>query len=272
MQGARIERVILRRQSLRYPLGPDFSARLEGQTVRSLSRRGKYLVASLSSGDALVMHLGMSGWFRVLQPVPAAREPARARSRTRLYYQRDHLEAHDHVVFEMSSGAAVVFNDPRRFGFMKVVSADALAADPALSALGPEPLDRQFTAEALAARLKTKRAAALKVALLDQRTVAGLGNIYACEALHRAHLSPTRKASTLVTRAGAPTPRARALVDAIKSTLRAAIANEHRANSVDRFLVYDREDRRCPRRGCAGTIKRRVQAGRSTFFCPVCQS
>lgn len=272
MERARIDRVIARRPALRYPLGDDFSARLEGQTVRSLSRRAKYLVAELSSGDALVMHLGMSGWFRVVRSARSSRErnPPRA-TRGRFYYDREDLEAHDHVVFEMSSGMAVVFNDPRRFGFMKVLSAEARAADTGLSVLGPEPLDRAFTADVLAARLKGKRAASLKTALLDQRVVAGLGNIYACEALHRARLSPSRKASTLVTRGGAPTPRARALVDAIKATLRDAIANRHRAGGADRFLVYDHEGQKCPRRGCAGIIKRRVQTGRSTFFCPVCQ-
>jgi formamidopyrimidine-DNA glycosylase len=257
MEGARIERVLLRRPNLRVPFGGDFTARLEGQTVRSLERRGKYLIAGLSSDERLVMHLGMSGWFQVSRPHVAGASLD--------------LNAHDHVVFEMSSGAAVIFNDPRRFGLMKIVSAQALDAGRAIAGLGPEPLARQFTADALASRLKLKRAAALKTALLDQRTVAGLGNIYVSEALHRARLSPTRKASTLVTRTGAPTPRARALVHAIKATIRSAIDNRHRADGEDRFLVYDREGRRCPRRGCTGRIRRRVQAGRSTFFCPVCQ-
>jgi formamidopyrimidine-DNA glycosylase len=257
MQGARIERVLVRRPTLRIPFGADFAARLEGQTVRSLDRRAKYLIAGLSSGERLVMHLGMSGWFQVSRPHAAG--------------SALDLDAHDHVVFEMSSGVAVIFNDPRRFGLMKIVTADALDADRAIGGLGPEPLGRQFTAEVLAARMKAKRAASLKTALLDQRTVAGLGNIYVSEALHRARLSPARKASTLVTRTGAPTPRAHLLVDAIKATIRSAIAHGNRAGAEDRFLVYDREGRRCPRRGCSGRIRRRVQAGRSTFFCPVCQ-
>jgi formamidopyrimidine-DNA glycosylase len=253
MEGARIERVLARRPDLRYPLGSDFVGRLEGQTVRALTRRAKYLVAELSSGESLVMHLGMSGWFRVVRA-------ARAR-----------LEVHDHVVFEMSSGAAVVFNDPRRFGFMKVMTADVRTADRALGTLGPEPLDRRFTADTLAWAVKRKKATSLKTALLDQRVVAGLGNIYVCEALHRARLSPRRKASTLFARSGGSTPGAVLLVDAIKATLKDAIANRHRAGGDDRFRVYDREGRRCPRRGCTGTIGRIVQAGRSTFFCPVCQ-
>ena len=270
MERERIERVLARRPTLRYPLGSDFVPRLEGQRVRAVSRRAKYLVVELSSGDALVMHLGMSGWFRVARP-RASRRSASASSSGGRYYDRTPLEAHDHVVFEMSSGADVIFNDPRRFGFMKVLTAESLAADPALSILGPEPLDRAFTAEVLASRLKGKKRATLKAALLDQRVVAGLGNIYVSEALHRAALSPTRRASTLTTRGGSPTPRAYALVDAIKTTLRDAISSRHRAGGADRFLVYDHEGRRCTRRGCQGTIKRRVQLGRSTFFCPVCQ-
>jgi formamidopyrimidine-DNA glycosylase len=264
MQGARIERVLARRPDLRYPLGNDFVARLEGQIVRALRRRAKYLVAELSSGETLVMHLGMSGWFRVLRQ-------GRAQSPARFYYERSRLAAHDHVVFEMSSGAAVVFNDPRRFGFMKLMAAGKLASDPGMSVLGPEPLERSFTAEALVKALAGKKKVSIKSALLDQRVVAGLGNIYVCEALHLARLSPKRRASTLITRSGAPAPAAALLVDAIKVTLKQAIANSHRVSSDDRFRVYDREGRRCPRRGCPGTIRRIVQSGRSTFFCPVCQ-
>jgi len=271
MEGARIDRLVLRRPDLRAPFGADFQARVEGQTVRLLSRRAKYLVAELSSGDTLVMHLGMSGWFRVVRPTASSRKKASDPRTDRLYHDHQQLDAHDHVVFEMSSGAVVVFNDPRRFGSMQVVTPEVMRTDAALGRLGPEPLNRAFTAAVLADRLKRKRAAAIKTALLDQRTVAGLGNIYACEALHRARMSPTRKASTLVTRGGAPTPRAQVLVDAIKATLRDAIANRHRAAGPDRFLVYDREGQRCPRRGCPGQIRRRTQAGRSTFFCPVCQ-
>jgi formamidopyrimidine-DNA glycosylase len=170
----------------------------------------------------------------------------------------------------MSSGVAVVFNDPRRFGFMNVMTAEERVADKALSALGPEPLDRRFTAIVLAHAIRGK-AAPLKSALLDQRVVAGLGNIYVCEALHRARLSPARRASTLTARSGSPTARAAALVTAIKDTLEDAIARSHRSGGADRFRVYDREGRRCPRRGCPGTIRRVVQAGRSTFFCGVCQ-
>jgi formamidopyrimidine-DNA glycosylase len=244
MVGARIERLLVRRPKLRYAFPPDFAPRVEGQTVRAIRRRAKYLLVELGSGDVLLMHLGMSGWFRVARGEPE-------------------LEKHDHVVFEMSSGQTVVFNDPRRFGFMQLV-----AGGPEL--LGPEPLDRAFDGATLA-RALARRKTTLKAALLDQRVVAGLGNIYVCEALHRAALSPKRKASTLATRAGRSTDTAEALVLSIKATLRDAIAHHHRVSGDDRFLVYDREGERCPRRGCRGTITRIVQAGRSTFYCPACQ-
>ncbi|HEY6359652.1 MAG TPA: bifunctional DNA-formamidopyrimidine glycosylase/DNA-(apurinic or apyrimidinic site) lyase [Vicinamibacterales bacterium] len=250
MEGMRIERVLARRSDLRYPLPPDFVARLEGQTVRALRRRAKYLLLDLSSGAVVLMHLGMSGSFRV---------------------RRSHaLTTHDHVVFEMSSGAAVVFNDPRRFGFMKIVGPDDVPGDPTLGKLGPEPLGRGFNALVLARALDGRKSS-LKAALSDQRVVAGLGNIYVCEALHRARLSPKRRASTLVTRSGTPRPGIHALVQAIGVVLKEAIARSHRVEGEDRFRIYDREGRRCPRRGCRGVIKRIVQTGRSTFFCPVCQ-
>lgn len=252
MEGRRLRRVLVRRPALRYPLGEDFVRRLDGQRVKAVERRAKYLTLALASGDTLVMHLGMSGWFRVET------------------HARD-LDVHDHVVFEMSSGGVVVFNDPRRFGFMKVLSPAALAADTALSALGPEPLDDTFTPDVLVARLRGKHAASIKTALLDQRVVAGVGNIYACEALHRARLSPRKRASALVTPGGAPRASAVALVAAIRAALGDAIARRNRPGASDRFLVYDREGERCRRRACTGIIRRVVQAGRSTFYCPACQ-
>ena len=170
----------------------------------------------------------------------------------------------------MSSGVTILFNDRRRFGLMTIIAADAAATDPALSALGPEPLDRSFDAVSLARALRGKKTT-LKAALSDQRVVAGLGNIYVCEALHRAGLSPKRRASTLATATGAPRPAATALTGAIQAVLREAIARKHRLQGNDRFRAYDREGQRCPKRGCPGTIKRIVQTGRSTFFCPICQ-
>ncbi len=252
MQGVRIDRVLMRRPDLRYPLPEDFVPRLQGQTVRAVRRRAKYLAAELSSGDLLLAHLGMSGSFRV-EPNPIVFLP------------------HDHVVFELASGSTVVFNDPRRFGSMRIVDRSRVSDDPILTSLGPEPLDRRFDGQALVRALGRRRTS-LKIALSDQRVVAGLGNIYVCEALHRARLSPRRQASTLMTRSGAARPQAHALVQAIKDVLSEAIARGDRAyRRSDRFRVYDREGLRCPRRGCGGVIRRIVQGGRSTFFCPVCQ-
>jgi formamidopyrimidine-DNA glycosylase len=153
---------------------------------------------------------------------------------------------------------------------MKVVHGEAAPRERALAALGPEPLEPAFTADVLAQALRNRKTS-LKAALSDQRVVAGLGNIYVCEALHRARLSPRRRASTLATRSGAPRAQAHTLVRAIRAALNDAIAHSHRVDGEDRFRVYDREGERCPRRGCAGIIRRIVQTGRSTFFCPVCQ-
>jgi formamidopyrimidine-DNA glycosylase len=254
MVGARFERVLARRPDLRYPLPAGFASRLEGQTVRAITRRAKYLLIELSSRNFLLMHLGMSGSFRVVRSGDDAAE----------------LATHDHVVFEMSSGTVVVFNDPRRFGFMKLLEPSDVSDAQALRALGPEPLTRTFNASVLAHALKRKKTS-LKAALSDQRVVSGLGNIYVCEALHRARLSPKRRASTLVTRSGVPRPEVARLVEAIRAVLKDAIAGARRPGNGDRFRVYDREGLRCVRRGCRGVIKRIVQAGRSTFFCPLCQ-
>jgi len=266
MEGARIDQVILRRADLRLPFSADFAERLEGQTVRAVRRRAKYLLIELASGDSLLMHLGMSGWLRVL----GMRGQRRVTYREYGDRESDILGKHDHVLFEMSTGATIVFTDPRRFGLMRLLTAEERTTDSAVGDLGPEPLDRGFSAEALAGALSGRKTP-LKVALLDQRIVAGLGNIYACEALHVARLSPKRRAGSIVSRTGQPRPETVALVKAIRSVLHDAIANQHRAGGEDRFRVYDHEGRRCSRRGCSGTIKRIVQAGRSTFYCPVCQ-
>lgn len=257
---ARFDDVLVGRPDLRIPFPQNFRARLAGQTVLALRRRAKYLVAPLSSSETLVMHLGMSGSFRV---DAGHDEQSTIRSDARL--------RHDHVVFHMSSGAIITFNDPRRFGFMDLFSPEQLATDPVFSTLGPEPLSAVFNADALARSCKGKKTS-LKAALLDQRVVAGLGNIYVSEALHVARLSPQRQASTIATAAGRPRESAHRLAAAIKQVLTEAI---NRLSAADyrssRFRVYDREGERCRHRGCGGTIKRRTQAGRSTFFCPVCQ-
>jgi formamidopyrimidine-DNA glycosylase len=219
-----------------------------------VDRRAKYLVAPISSGETLLMHLGMSGWFRV--------EPDDGASP---------LERHDHVVFHLASGARVIFNDPRRFGFVTLLTPAERERHPVLSRLGPEPLSPEFDAAALASACRGRNTS-LKAALLDQRVAAGLGNIYAVEALHLAGLSPLRRASTIATATGEPRSEAARLAAAIKRVLRRAIARTTVGRySRARFRVYDRQDEPCPRAGCAGVVRRRVQAGRSTFYCPVCQ-
>jgi formamidopyrimidine-DNA glycosylase len=275
MQGAHFAAVEARRHDLRWPLPRDFVARLEGQTVTGLGRRAKYLLADLSSGEVLLMHLGMSGSFRVAHE-GGERTPGN------YHHERTAHLTHDHVVFHMSNGARIAFNDPRRFGSMKLVPRAKLDEEPLLRALGPEPLGNAFDA-AMLTRACAGKKTSLKAALSDQRVVAGLGNIYVCEALFRARLSPRRRASTIGTRSGEPNDRAHALVAGIRDVLNDAIVaggsslRDHKRTDGElglfqhHFAVYDREAKRCPRRACGGTIKRIVQGGRSTFYCPVCQ-
>jgi len=277
MEGARFAKVEVHRGDLRWPLAKDFARRLEGKTIIGLGRRAKYLLADLSSGDVLIMHLGMSGSFHVFQESGG---PGKAPGN--YYHERAQHTAHDHIVFHMSSGAVVTFNDPRRFGSMKIVPRQELEAEPLLSRLGPEPLGNAFDAAALAGACRGKKTT-LKAALSDQRVVAGLGNIYVCEALYRARLSPKRSAATIATKSGAPNERAERLVEGIKAVLNEAIRDggsslrDHRLTDGElgmfqhHFRVYDREGQKCPTRGCGGTVKRIVQNGRSTFYCPACQ-
>jgi formamidopyrimidine-DNA glycosylase len=262
MTGARFDRILLNRADLRRPFPAGFARRLRRQRVRALTRRGKYLLAVLSSGDTLVIHLGMSGWLRA--------EPTAGLKRRR-HPDTDLDHRHDHVVFTMSSGMTVTFNDPRRFGVMDLVPASRLKRHEPLGRMGPEPLSRAFDARALASRCANRRVA-LKVALLDQRIVAGIGNIYASEALHLARLSPFRSAATLATAQGAACPGAERLAAAIKAVLKRAIRlTGSDRYGASRFRVYDREGQPCPTPGCRGQIARAWQAGRSTFYCPACQ-
>jgi formamidopyrimidine-DNA glycosylase len=275
MEGSKIVKAEARRKDLRFPFQKDFVARLEGQTVTGLGRRAKYLMADLASGDVLLMHLGMSGSFRVI-------EGEDAKTPGKFHYSRSEERAHDHVVFHMSSGAAVVFNDPRRFGYMKIIARKALDDEPLLQGLGPEPLGNEFDA-AMLARACAGKKTSLKAALLDQRVVAGLGNIYVCEALYRSHLSPRRLAATLATKKGEATDHAKRLVTAIHGVLNQAIKaggsslRDHRQTSGElgyfqhSFQVYDREGEKCQTAGCNGVVRRFTQNGRSTFWCPKCQ-
>jgi formamidopyrimidine-DNA glycosylase len=269
MEGARFTKVEVRHRGLRWPIAKDFEKRITGKTLEGLGRRAKYLLADLSSGDVLIMHLGMSGSFRVDDAKIA-----------KYHHEKSKDAKHDHVVFHMSNGATVTFNDSRRFGSMKLVARAKLGDEPLLRSIGPEPLGNEFDAGMLAASCAGKKTS-LKAALLDQRVVAGLGNIYVCEALFRARLSPKRQAATIADRNGKPDGRAVALVEAIKAVLHDAIKaggsslRDHRradgslGDFQHNFLVYDREGAPCP--GCKGKIKRIVQTGRSTFYCPSCQ-
>ena len=254
MRGSRFRRVIVNRPNLRIPFPHKFADRLRGKDVDAVERRGKYLTVRLSSGETLIMHLGMSGWFTVA--------PTGDRSRD--------ADPHDHVIFVMSSGHSIVFNDPRRFGFMDLARAGHFSDYPSLRVMGPEPLSPRFNADVLARACRGKRTS-LKVALLDQRIVAGLGNIYASEALHHAALSPLRRASTIATVTGKPRPETKRLVAGIKAVLNAAIRRRESPYGSARFRVYEREGEPCSRPSCRGTIKRITQAGRSTFYCTRCQ-
>ncbi len=254
MKGARFRRVIVNRPNLRIPFPARFIERLRGKTVAAVSRRGKYLIVELSSGETLIMHLGMSGWFYVASIGDRSRE----------------ADPHDHVAFVMSSGRTVLFNDPRRFGFMDLAEAGRLSEYPSLSAMGPEPLSKDFDAASLARACKGRKIS-LKVALLDQRVVGGLGNIYASEALHHARLSPTKKASTIATASGAPKESAVRLAASIKAVLASAIKRRESPDGSARFRVYERDGAACLRRGCGGTIRQFTQAARSTYYCPKCQ-
>ena len=262
--GARIARAEARRPNLRFPFPERFVARLEGARVRDLRRRAKYLLADLDSGETLAMHLGMSGSFRVEDhPVGA-------------FYHPRGAPAHDHVVFHFERGARVVYNDPRRFGFMDLIETAALDKHPLFAGIGMEPLGLEFTAAALGAALKNSRAP-LKAALLDQRRIAGLGNIYVSEALHGAKLSPMREAGSL--KRQETTRLARAIRQVLEAAIEAggSTLRDHRQTDgtlgyfQHRFAVYDREGAACGRARCGGVVTRAVQSGRSTFYCGACQ-
>ncbi|WP_127090799.1 bifunctional DNA-formamidopyrimidine glycosylase/DNA-(apurinic or apyrimidinic site) lyase [Aquabacter cavernae] len=275
LQGAVIESAEARRPDLRWPLPTDFADRLAGRRIEAVGRRAKYLLADLDGGEVLILHLGMSGSIRIEGAATAGRPGA-------FHHPRGAPGPHDHVVLNLAGGASVTFNDPRRFGAILLVPYDRLDSHPLLRDLGPEPLGNHFNATYLAGACAGRRIS-LKSALLDQKIVAGLGNIYVCEALNRARLSPRRLATTLATKAGGPTDRAERLVGAIRDVLRDAILaggsslRDHRRVNGElgyfqhAFRVYDREGKRCPTYRCKGTVQRIVQGARSTFFCSTCQ-
>jgi len=276
LTGAVFAHVEQRRDKLRFAMPENFAERLTGRRVESLGRRAKYLLARLEGGEVLAMHLGMSGRFAIEPPGETNQKPGK------FTHSAGTSSRHDHLVFTMSNGAVIRYNDARRFGFMVLVNEDELGSHKLFCGLGPEPLGNELTADHLAQVCAGKKTS-LKAALLDQRIVAGLGNIYVCEALHRAALSPRRSASTLAARSGRATARAERLVPAIKDVLNEAIeaggSTLRDYHAVDgtlgyfqhSFAVYGRSGLICPRPACGGSVQRIVQGGRSTFFCSRCQ-
>jgi formamidopyrimidine-DNA glycosylase len=272
LEGHLLCKATARRGDLRTPFPPRFQERLQSRRVRTIRRRAKYLLLDLDEDETLVVHMGMSGRFTIHGAL--ATRPGRFHNRAP--DDGSGSGKHDHVVFETEEGTRIVFTDHRRFGLMTILATNALETDPLFAGMGPEPLAECFTPAVLNAALAAKKTP-IKSALLDQRVVAGLGNIYVCEALFRAQISPKRLARTVAGR------RAHRLVPAIKAVLNEAIAAggsslrdyAHTDGELGyfqhRFAVYGREGRPCPAPDCNGTIKRIVQAGRSTFYCPSCQ-
>jgi formamidopyrimidine-DNA glycosylase len=270
LEGHRLTRVEARRPDLRFPLPENFVQQLTGATITRLERRAKYLLARLDREDTLVMHLGMSGRFEIARPEGVERPGE-------FHYAPDPDPKHAHIVFETEAGARVTYYDPRRFGYMSLVNTATMHLHPWFAGLGPEPLSQAFDAAHLKTAFKDRKQGA-KTLLLDQRIVAGLGNIYVCEALNRARISPFKAA------AGISKPRLETLVTEIRAVLTEAIAaggstlrdfaqtDGTLGYFQHRFRTYDREGEPCLNSGCGGVIARKLQAGRSTFYCPVCQT
>ncbi|WP_425995176.1 bifunctional DNA-formamidopyrimidine glycosylase/DNA-(apurinic or apyrimidinic site) lyase [Caulobacter sp. DWR1-3-2b1] len=269
LSGARLSRVRANRPDLRFPLPEGFVQRLTGAKILRLDRRAKYLLAPLDRGDTLVMHLGMTGRFEIASPVGSIRPGDFARE-----VKPD--DKHAHVVFETEAAAVVTYHDPRRFGFMDLIATDRVDCHPWFATMGPEPLGDGFDARTLVKAFAGRKQGP-KTLLLDQKTVAGLGNIYVCEALHRAGISPFKPSGMIAGKRLEPLTRIikEVLAEAVEvggSTLKDfAAADGALGYFQHRFRVYDREGEPCPTKACKGVIAREVQAGRSTFFCPVCQ-
>ncbi len=263
MEGKRILRVETRRKDLRFPFPENFNQRIEGAKLTRMGRRAKYLVGELSTGEALIMHLGMTGRFTV----SGARHG-------KFHHAAGEDEKHDHVVFEMQGGARVVFNDARRFGFMDLWTSEALQTYPPFAEMGPEPISNEFSGAYLVEAFKGKKTP-VKSALLDQSVVAGLGNIYVCEALFRSGISPVKLAGAI------RKDRLETLSVEVRKVIEEAIVAGGSSISDFRqsdgelgyfqhsFQVYDREGEACV--VCAKPVKRLVQSGRSTFYCASCQ-
>lgn len=265
--GKRIAKAKTKRGDLRFPFPNRFAARLKGRRVDSLERRAKYLLAHLDNGVVWVTHLGMTGRWSV---IGAKRQPGD------FYYSEVPDPAHTHVIVDMEFGSRLEFNDPRRFGYMDLIKESEIEAHPWFKGLGPEPLGNEFHLPYLKRALAGKKAP-IKAALLDQRLVAGLGNIYVVEALYRAGIAPTKQAGRISAQ------RLERLYHAIRAVLEEAIeaggstlsdyaqVDGAKGGFQHRFRVYDREGEACLTPDCGGAIQRLTQGGRSTFWCPRCQ-
>ena len=293
MAGQTIVTVDQRRADLRWPFPDHFVDRLTGVTIQGLRRRAKYLLADLSSEETLIMHLGMSGSFRIEPIAPDGQTRVIPEETTAsgapkpvaddaFHFARSKISAHDHVVLTLKNNVSIVYNDPRRFGFMLLAATQTIDAHKLFRDMGVEPMGNELNADYLASRCAGRKMP-LKAALLDQKIIAGLGNIYVCEALWRAQLSPTSLAGRLARKDGTASTRAERLVTAIRQVISEAIAaggsslRDHvqTDGSMGYFqkahAVYDREHEPCLRPGCSGTVQRIVQSNRSTFYCSQCQ-
>jgi formamidopyrimidine-DNA glycosylase len=279
MEGATITAVEQRRPDLRFPFPDHFAERLTGRRIEALERRAKYLIVHLDDGLGLISHLGMSGSYRIEQGEASDMPGA-------FHHDRSKNALHDHVVMHLGAKDGtknrIIYNDPRRFGFMLFAEPGGLNAHPLIKDLGTDPTGNRLDGTLLA-KLFHNKAAPLKAAMLDQKLIAGLGNIYVCEAMWRAELSPTRSSGSIAGENG----KATAMSDRLASAIRSVIADAIKAGGSSlkdyrqadgelgyfqhSFSVYDREGAACPRDGCNGTVSRIVQSGRSTFYCPVCQ-
>ncbi len=281
MDGKVIDRLEVRRPNLRFPFPRGFAKKVSGQRVASLSRRAKYLLIYLENGTVLLSHLGMSGRFTICPPEGVENVPG-VFTHEGSKAAPDGTGKHDHVVFHMEDDTRIIYSDHRRFGYMDLIAEGDLAASKHLANLGPEPNGNAFSAVSLADALRGKKSP-IKSALLDQRVVAGLGNIYVCEALYRAGISPKRTAATVAGRGPKPAQRAERLAPVIRDVINEAIeaggstlrdyaqADGELGYFQHRFQVYGREGEACLTKGCTARVARIVQSGRSSFYCPSCQ-
>ena len=275
-------RVEQRRPDLRFPLPARFGQRLTGRAIESLDRRAKYLLARLDDGQVLIMHLGMTGRFTIDKPDGDTNAPGDFVHAPTKVHEQGPASKHEHIVFHLGDGSTVRYSDVRRFGIMDLAAAGALENHAFFRGLGVEPLGDALNAEWLAGKLKGKTTS-IKAALLDQRLIAGLGNIYVCEALYRSGMTPLKRAGLLATKTGRPTEKTTALVQSIKSVLNDALRSggsslrdyRHTDGGLGyfqhSFRTYGREGEPCLGDACHGTVRRIVQGGRSTFYCPICQ-